>query len=126
MRKKVCSRCGRVISINEQCGCTHYYPKSQKKEKSETTKALSRKRWLEKAKNIKKRDKFLCQRCLIKYKIINFEDLQVHHIKSREHYPELMYEDENLVTLCKTCNLQLGTSDKLDFDFNPKNIKVNL
>lgn len=127
MRKKVCSKCGRILEFNEKCNCTRYFPKSQKKEKNESTKALNRKRWKDKRQQILRRDKHLCQRCKIKYNKFNFDDLQVHHIKSREHYPELMYNNDNLITLCKTCNLQLGTSDKLDFEWSvPKEDKIKL
>lgn len=127
MRKKTCTRCGKVIGYNERCNCSHYYPKSQIKEKSETTKKLQYKKWRDKREQILKRDKRLCQRCKIKYGILNFDNLQVHHIKSREHYPELMYEDSNLITVCQTCNLQLGTKDVLDFDFEaPEEREFNL
>lgn len=126
MRKKVCSKCGKIINSNERCGCKHYYPKSQIKKRSESTKALSRKKWLEKRKKIIRRDNHLCQRCLIKYKRYNFDNLQVHHIKSREHYPELMYDDDNLTTLCQTCNIQLGVKDELDFEWENKEEEINL
>ncbi len=36
---------------------------------------------------------------------------------SHEHYPELKWNESNLATLCRTCNAQLGTKDKLDFNF---------
>lgn len=67
-----------------------------------------------------KRDGFLCMRCFIKYNIINSEELTVHHILSRKNYPELMFEDSNLICLCSTCNKQLGTKDKLDFEWTAK------
>ena len=41
---------------------------------------------------------------------MNTRNLQVHHIKPRKEYPELMFEPDNLITTCKTCNLQMGTS----------------
>lgn len=51
----------------------------------------------------------------------------MHHIKSRKNFPELMFDDENLITLCKTCNLQLGTKDKLDFEIrNKEELEFNL
>lgn len=127
MRKKVCVRCGKILEVGTKCTCSHYYPKSQKKEKKETEKALSRKRWKDKRERILRRDKHFCQRCRIKYGIMNFENLQIHHIKSREHYPELMYEDDNLITLCKSCNIQMGTNDKLDFKWEvPKEDDIKL
>lgn len=121
MRKKACVRCGKIIEYNEHCKCSQsrYFPKSQIKEKSDTTKKLQYKRWREKREKILKRDRRLCQRCLIKYQMMNFDKLEVHHIKSREHYPELMYEDSNLITVCHTCNNQLGTKDVLDFEWQP-------
>ena len=119
-KKKICS-CGRMISFTETCSCKknknskqlqkQYYEKNK-----EVMKPLSSARWRKLRSLIIKRDKGLCQRCFIKYGIINSEDLQVHHIKPRTKYPELMFEESNLITLCRTCNLQLGTNEKLDFE----------
>ncbi|MFP7230016.1 HNH endonuclease [Bacillus altitudinis] len=67
--------------------------------------------------SIIERDGGYCQRCMIKYNIITTDKLQVHHIMSHEHYPELKWNESNLATLCRTCNAQLGTKDKLDFNF---------
>lgn len=89
-----------------------YYRKNK-----ETLKPLMSKRWSEFRLHIIARDNKMCKRCQIKYGIINSEKLQVHHIKSRIHYPELMYDEDNVITLCQTCNVQLGTSDKLDFEW---------
>nr|WP_044505061.1 HNH endonuclease signature motif containing protein [Kurthia massiliensis] len=77
---------------------------------------LNSPQWKRKRKVILKRDKYICQRCLYKFNLINYQNLQVHHIKSRKDYPELRLNDENLITVCKTCNLELGTSNKLDFE----------
>ncbi|MFD4058825.1 HNH endonuclease [Streptomyces californicus] len=75
-------------------------------------------RWKKKRLSIIKRDNAHCQRCVIKYNIINNQSLTVHHIKPRNQYPELMFDDTNLITLCQTCNGQLGTSGELDFEFH--------
>lgn len=72
---------------------------------------------------ILKRDGHLCMRCYIKYKFLNSEELTVHHIISRKNHPELMYNNENLITLCATCNKQLGTKDKLDFEWDKDRYK---
>lgn len=64
----------------------------------------------------------VCQRCFIKFEIINSTELQVHHIKPRIEFPELMYERSNLITICKTCNLQLGLKE---LDFDRKEIDTN-
>jgi 5-methylcytosine-specific restriction endonuclease McrA len=121
-KKKICSHCGKMIDFNEVCSCkrsnNNEYKKLYRQKNKESLKPLSTKRWKKIRSLIIKRDKGCCQRCLIKYGIINTKDLQVHHIKPRIDYPELMFDESNLITLCKTCNLQLGTSGELDFEPN--------
>lgn len=114
MKKTTCS-CGRIIKLGEVCKCK----KQNRKIYMQTYQndpMLNTYKWKQKTQQIKKRDGGICLRCLFKYNIINTEELQVHHIKSRKNFPELMFDDNNLITLCKTCNLQLGTKDKLDFE----------
>lgn len=129
-RKAICYYCNQIADLT-----THYCDgMKQKKEKynatkreyyknnKETLKPLMTKRWAKFRLHIISRDNGMCQRCFIKYGIINGDILQVHHIKSRAHYPELIYDEDNVITTCQTCNLQLGTSDKLDFEWEkPEN-----
>lgn len=49
---------------------------------------------------ILKRDNYTCQKCGAKNR------LQVHHIKSRKEYPELIMDADNCITLCITCHSQ--------------------
>lgn len=116
MRKKICSKCGKIIAEGTQCSCknTTFTKNNKKKEKD----PIHSTQWRKKRLQIIKRDK-LCMRCFIKYKVINGENLTVHHILSRKNYPELIFDDSNLVCLCETCNKQLGTKDKLDFEWKP-------
>ena len=116
-RKRIC-RCGKTLNYNEDCTCYNRkeYEKQYYEKNKEIQSALTSQRWKRKRKHIINRDGGVCQRCLHKYGIVNSEELQVHHIKPRIKYPELIYEDSNLVTLCKTCNLQIGTSEQLDFE----------
>ena len=125
MKKTTCS-CGRIINMGEKCKCKKENRKIYMKT-YESDPLLNTYRWKKKAESIKKRDGGICLRCLYKYNQINNEELQVHHIKSRKHFPELTFDDDNLITICKTCNLQLGTKDKLDFELRNKNdIEFNL
>lgn len=118
MRKKICSTCGKIIAEGAQCSCkkTAYIAKNLNK--SDEKDPIHSKEWRAKRLQIIKRDNYVCQRCFIKYKLINTEELTVHHILSRKTHPELMFEDYNLVCLCATCNKQLGVKDKLDFEWN--------
>lgn len=132
MKKKICS-CGKRIPFNETCSCKNNkndrnkYQKEYYRKNKESLKLLTQKRWRDLRKVIMNRDGNYCQRCSIKFEIIELENLQVHHIKPRVEYPELTFEESNLITLCKTCNLQLGTKGILDFEPNErKDIEFNL
>lgn len=119
-KKKTCS-CGRIIGFSETCKCQakghrNKYQRDYYHKNKEILGPLNTVRWKKLRSLIIKRDKGYCQRCFIKYGNINGENLQVHHIKPRIDYPELIWEETNLITLCKTCNLNLGISGKLDFE----------
>ena len=60
------------------------------------------KRWKTKRKKILKRDDYRCQNCKKYGKMV--EATQVHHIKHTDKYPELAFEDENLISLCLACH----------------------
>lgn len=115
-RKKTCS-CGKIIPEDVVCSCkkknkTDYMREYQRKNKDNPLKTT---RWTKLRKQVLQRDGYLCQRCLHKYNTLNSKELEGHHIRSRKNYPELVFDEQNIITLCKTCNLQLGTNDKLDF-----------
>lgn len=126
MRKKIC-KCGKIVAENDLC-CKKKERlekiRRYEKENPEETAFLNSNIWKKKTKRIKERDNYHCQRCLLKYGIIETRCLEVHHIKSRKNFPHLRLEDDNLITVCKTCNIQLGTSDKLDF--TPKYLEEDL
>lgn len=117
-RKKTCS-CGKIIPETEKCECKRKRKRDYMREyqRKEVDNPLKTTRWNKYLRPyVLRRDKHLCQRCLYKYGVANAEDLHVHHIKSRKNYPELVFDDKNLLTVCRTCNLQLGTKDELDFE----------
>ena len=122
---KRCPRCNERYS-DKEVTC----PKCKKKKEnerqayyreqnSEKDNMLRTARWKRLREYIIRRDGGFCQRCWIKYGIFNDKNLEVNHIKSRLHYPDLMWEESNLITVCHTCNMQLGVSDKLDFEWQP-------
>lgn len=60
------------------------------------------KKWKHKRAAILRRDGYLCQECK-KYGRKR-EAVTVHHIKHAETNPELVYADDNLVSLCGACH----------------------
>lgn len=61
-----------------------------------------RRKWQRKRIVILKRDGYLCQRCKRYGKIV--EATTVHHIKHLDEFPELAYDNDNLISLCKDCH----------------------
>ena len=59
-----------------------------------------------------------CQRCKIKFNRYMYDNLEVHHIIPRVDRPDLVFEVNNVVTLCKTCNDTMGLNG-IDFNWNP-------
>jgi 5-methylcytosine-specific restriction endonuclease McrA len=59
-------------------------------------------RWKRKQKQILKRDGYICQWCKRYGK--KTEATTVHHIKHADEYPELVYTDSNLISLCSACH----------------------
>lgn len=58
-----------------------------------------------------KRDNWTCAICN------STSEIQAHHIKGWEAYPELRYEQTNGVTLCKPCHLKVDLIENLDKRF---------
>ena len=95
---KMCGRCGGIHDINKTCW------KSRPKKRTHVDKFRNTQAWQKKAKEIKERDKYLCQVCLTgNYKtsmMYTYQKLEVHHITSLEQNWEGRLENENLITLC--------------------------
>lgn len=118
-KQTICTKCGKRFPFNETCPCSpnrNEYQRGYYKRNKEILAPLTSARWRRLRSLIIKRDGSHCQRCLVKYNHITIDNLQVHHIKPRIKYPELIFDETNLITLCQTCNLQLGIREKLDFE----------
>lgn len=68
------------------------------KKKKGYNKILASKEYKEFRKSILKRDNYKCQMCGSDFR------LQVHHIKSKSKYPELIMDKNNCITLCLICH----------------------
>lgn len=60
------------------------------------------KRWKDKTKVIKRRDNFECRECARFGR--KTDAVLVHHIFPTSEYPELFFENENLISLCFKCH----------------------
>lgn len=58
--------------------------------------------WQRKSRAIRKRDKYRCVWCA-RYGKLRAAKV-VHHLKEVDEYPELAWEDSNLVSLCLRCH----------------------
>ena len=130
---KICPHCSSKIVDGEVCECRkkdrNEYSKKYYESNKELKKMLNSKQWKNTRSMIIKRDGCMCNRCYVQLGKIVSSNLQVHHIKPRNKYPELMFEPDNLITLCKFCNVSLGTQEHLDFEvkrFNDNVYKVKL
>ena len=61
-------------------------------------------RWKRKRAAILRKQNYMCANCK-KYGRMR-EAVEVHHIKHVDEYPELAFDDGNLVGLCKMCHLK--------------------
>ena len=84
------------IELKEQV--LKYNSKKRKYNKRSIEERQIEKKYKQFRQEILKRDNFTCQECGSKYR------LQVHHIKSRKDYPELIMDKDNCITLCISCH----------------------
>lgn len=106
---RICNTCGQLVKAGDKCSCKRRKTDSQKKHPSGTWDFDPYRQ------EVRLRDKGHCQRCRIKFGLMTFDSLECHHIKSWRDYPELAYELNNLILVCRWCNLDLGNSNELDF-----------
>lgn len=59
-------------------------------------------KWKRKRESVLRRDGYKCQRC--KRYGMNVEATTVHHIKHVDEYPDLAWDDNNMISLCAACH----------------------
>ena len=119
---RVCSFCHKRYDVDGEehlCDEKLKFQRAQEKKHREKSKlagkAINSTRWHAFRKKIIIRDGGYCQRCYAQNKIYTTESLEVHHIKPRIFFPELTFDESNCITLCKSCNIELGL-DGIDFE----------
>lgn len=96
---KTCSICGGIHDEADMCKRTN------NNKDTESNKFRKSYRWTEKSKEVRKRDKNLCQICITgKYNTnyrYTYNDLEVHHIIPIEEDYNKRLDSNNLITLCR-------------------------
>lgn len=99
-----CSFCGRNHNRGETCN-RRIKTKRKAKEANFINVFRSSNAWKKKREEIKKRDRFFCQICLLnKYwteRQYNYKNLEVHHILPLRNYFDKRLQNSNLITLCE-------------------------
>lgn len=94
-----CSHCSGLHERGKTC---QKKPK-RKKEETYISRFRSSSLWYKKSKEIKGRDKYLCQVCLLDKKY-TFNNLEVHHITPISSNWQKRLDNTNLITLCTVCH----------------------
>lgn len=105
--KTRCARCRKLIDFGNTY-CSECVPKINKKSKNslrdkEVEATTKSQKWKNLREKIILRDKS-CILCKNRDGYYNIKGLQVHHIIKRVEDESLIYNPENLVTLCRTCH----------------------
>ena len=96
-----CTYCG-IVERGHICP---YKPKRKKEEITKERKFRNTKAWAKKSKEIRERDKYLCQVCLSgkynTFNVLNYDKIEVHHIVPLSVDYNKRLDNGNLITLCK-------------------------
>lgn len=109
--KVICSQCGKMVDkFNHDCKVkkerSSQYNKKYNNKK--TVRAIKSTQWKELRKLILQEKGAYCQRCYYKYGIINGDKIQIDHIIPREYDDSLIFDEDNLLPLCRSCNAYKG------------------
>lgn len=106
---KTCSRCGKIHDYNYKCNKGKVY------KKNDIDKLRSTHDWTIKSIEIREASHYLCSVCLDKG-ILNYENVEVHHIEKLQDHPELLLENDFLICLCKQHHKE-ADEGKIDKDY---------
>lgn len=97
----VCSNCGLLHPLDDG-SCRQRRAASN----TDADRFRRTRRWSNMSKQIRERDRYLCQVCIIEaydtYDQFNYTSLEVNHIYPAENYEALRLEPTNLLTMCTT------------------------
>ena len=106
---KSCSRCGKIHDYNYKCNKGKIYKHNA------IDRLRSSAKWTNKSIEIREASNYLCSVCLDEG-IINYDNIEVHHIVKLQDNQDLFLENNNLISLCKYHHKQ-ADEGKLDKDY---------
>lgn len=111
-----CSKCGEKYEYGKKCSCYYKVRNKETAVKGKKDTFYSDGPWRDLREEKLEEYGAHCQRCLINDGKIVTENLEGHHLIPRSKRRDLELDPENIVILCKRCNLQLGDSGIIDWD----------
>lgn len=106
---KSCSRCGKIHDSNYKCNANDIHKNRVER------KLRSQYAWTKKSEDIRDKAHYLCEVCKDKG-IINFDDIEVHHITKVRDDASLLLDNYNLICLCQEHH-KLADKGLLDKDY---------
>ena len=94
---KACQYCGRIHAKNYDCGKKPSRPARYNRDSLEAGRYSYA--FTQKSKTIKERSHYLCEVCRDNG-VLNYNNLETHHIIKLRERPDLLLEDDNLICLC--------------------------
>ena len=125
---KSCSYCGKIHDRRQPCGAKPMrdYKNEYKYADKERTLFRGSAEWKNKREQIKQRDSYCCQVCLVSpapnARRYNTDKISVHHIESLSRAWGKRLDDSNLITLC-SYHHQLADTGKIEKSFLRELIK---
>lgn len=97
---KSCSRCGKIHEFNTKC----QVGRESTTDNSQEAKIRNKRSYVKASKYVKENSNYLCAVCL-KNGVFNSENIETHHIEKIKEKPDLAYDIDNLICLCKMHHL---------------------
>lgn len=116
---KSCKYCGRIHDSKHRCIAM---PINKSRHTKEHDKFFKSYKW-QKLRAMVLKEYPYCERCWSKYKRINTDNLQGHHLLSYAHYPECALDYLNIAILCGECNNEIDATDIVDWELNAERLQ---
>ena len=113
---KACSRCGKIHRYNKTCYVNKVYQGGNERELRSTYK------WTLKSLEIRDKAHYLCEVCKDQ-NILNYDDLEVHHIEKVKDNSDLLLENDNLICLCQFHHKQADAGE-LDKEYLKSLVRI--